>query len=95
MNAMFIGPKESIPAPPSLMATLSQGLPVGLQAPSAVQLLLCEIIIEIYLLLSEAAALAKQEVLDLPILKPQMPEAVPSALGSDRSKSRVVQLHGG
>ena len=63
------------------MATLSQNLPVELQAPSAIKLLLCEIIIKADLLLSEAAALTKQEVLDVPILKPQMPEAVTSALG--------------
>ena len=46
------------------MAKLSQSMPVGLQAPSAVKLLLCEVIIKTHLLLSEAAALAKQKVLE-------------------------------
>ena len=95
MNAMFIGPKESIPAPPRLVATLPQSVPVGLQAPSAFKLLLCEIIIKEDVLLSEAAALTKQEVLDVPIFDLQMPEAISSALDSDGPKSRVVQLHGG
>ena len=68
---MVVGPKERIAAPPRLVATLSQSMPVGQQAPSAVKLLLCEIIIKVDLLLSEAAALTKQEVLVVPIFKPR------------------------
>ena len=75
------------------MAALSQGLPVGLKAPPVIELLLCEIVIKIGLLLSDAAALTKQEGLDLPIFKMQIPEALPCALGSNWPKSRVVQAH--
>ena len=79
---MVVGPKERIAAPPRLVATLSQSMPVGQQAPSAVKLLLCEIIIKVryHLLLSEAAALKKQKALDEPIFKLQMSKAVSSAL---------------
>ena len=87
-DARFIGPEENMPAPPRPVAALSERLPVGLKAgcPPVIMLLLCKIIIELYLPLSEAVTLNKRRMLDLPIFELWMPGAVPSALVDRRAE---------
>ena len=72
------------------MTTLSVPEPVWFQAAPHTELLYSEVIVEIDVLLSQAAAVAEKRMLGLATIQPQMPQAVLGALGFDGLKCRLV-----